>query len=145
MMLAKKGQQSKGRSISGPTTKLHLAITPDFRIIEGFLTGGNKADVSFADELTANIYNCRIIEDKGYDSNRHRANLLKNNNIPVIPGRRNRLEPIIYDKDKFKIRSRIENFFAMLKENRRLALRYEKSDLTFLAFIVTATIKYHLC
>jgi transposase len=145
MAEGKKGQQSKGRSISGLTTKLHLAITPDFRIIEGFLTGGNKADISFADELSAGIYDCYIIEDKGYDSNSHRANLSSNNNIPVIPGRRNRIEPIIYDKEKFKMRSRIENFFAMLKENRRLALRYEKSDLSFLSFISIATIKHNLC
>ena len=109
------------------------------------MTGGNKADVSFADELSSNIYHCYIIEDKGYDSNRHRENLSLNNNIPVIPGRSNRIEKIIYDKEKFRLRGRIENFFAMLKENRRLALRYEKSDLSFLAFIAIATIKYNLC
>ena len=65
--------------------------------------------------------------------------------MPVIPGRKNRLEAIEYDKDKFKLRSRIENFFAKLKENRRLALRFEKSDLCFLGFIAIATIKYNLC
>ena len=124
---------------------MHLAITPDFKIVEGFLTGGNKADISFANELSAYVFGCYIIEDKGYDSNKHRANLLSNNNIPVIPGRKNRIEQIIYDKDKFKIRRKIENFFAILKENRRLALRFEKSDLAFLAFIAIAAIKYHLC
>ncbi len=91
------------------------------------------------------VYGCYVIEDKGYDSNKHRANLKSNNNIPVIPGRKNRKEPIIYDKDKFKLRRKVENFFAMLKENRRLALRFEKSDLNFLAFIALATIKYNLC
>jgi hypothetical protein len=68
-----------------------------------------------------------------------------NNNIPVIPGRKNRTTPIEYDKEKFKLRRKIENFFAILKENRRLALRFEKSDLAFLAFIAIATIKYYLC
>lgn len=122
-----------------------MTITPDFSIIEGFITPGNKADISFAGELTAEVYGCFIIEDKGYDSNAHRVFLLSNNNIPVIPGRKNRIEPIIYDKELFKQRARIEHFFGMLKENRRLALRYEKSDLNFLAFIAIATIKYHLC
>ena len=37
------------------TTKLHLAITPDFQIVEGFLTGGNTADVSAADSLTVDV------------------------------------------------------------------------------------------
>ncbi|WP_410519716.1 transposase [Candidatus Cyrtobacter comes] len=101
--------------------------------------------MSCADDLTASVSGCYIIEDKGYDSNKHRSYLLSNNNIPVIPGRKNRIEPIEYDKDKFKLRSKIENFFAKLKENRRLALRFEKSDLSFLAFIALASIKYNLC
>ena len=65
----KKGQQSKGRSISDLTTKLHLAITPEFHIIECYLSGGNRADISCADDLTACVSGCYIIEDKGYDSN----------------------------------------------------------------------------
>ena len=124
---------------------MHLAITPDFKIIDGFLTGGNQADISPANDLTAEVSGCYVIEDKGYDSNNHRAYLVSNNNIPVIPGRKNRIVPIIYDKDKFKLRRRVENFFAMLKENRRIALRFEKSDIAFLAFIAIATIKYNLC
>ena len=48
-------------------------------------------------------------------------------------------------KDKFKLRSRIENFLAKLKENRRLALQFEKSDLSFLAFVAIAAVKYYLC
>ena len=124
---------------------MHLAITPDFHIVEGYLSGGNRADISCANDLTASVSGCYIIEDKGYDSNKHRIYLSSNNNIPVIPGRKNRIELIEYDKDKFKLRSRIENFFAKLKENRRLALRFEKSDLSFLSFIAIAAIKYHLC
>jgi transposase len=95
--------------------------------------------------LTAAVSGCYIIEDKGYDSNKHRDYLRSNNNSPVIPGRKNRIELIEYDRDKFKLRRKIENFFAMLKENRRLAMRFEKSDLGFLGFIAIATIKYNLC
>ena len=124
---------------------MHLAITPDFHIVEGYLSGGNIADISCADDLTACVSGCYIIEDKGYDSNKHRIYLLSNNNIPVIPGRKNRIDTIEYDKDKFKLRRKIENFFAKLKENRRLALRFEKSDLCFLGFIAMAAIKYNLC
>ena len=66
---SKRGQQSKGRSISGLTTRLHLAITPDFHITESYLTGDNRADISCADDLRASVSGCYIIEDKGYDSN----------------------------------------------------------------------------
>lgn len=84
--------------------------------------------------LSTEVVSCYIIEDKDYDGHKHRVYLTSSNNIPVIPGRRNRVEHIAYDKDKFKQRTKIENFFAILKENRRLALRFEKSYLVSLVF-----------
>ena len=84
-----------------------MAIIPDFHTIEGYLSGRES-----------------IIVDKGYDNNKHRIYLTSNNNFPVIPGRKNRTQPIEYDKDKFKLWSKIGNFFAIIKENRRLALKY---------------------
>ena len=101
--------------------------------------------MSHADKLSAEIFDSYIIEDKGYDNNKHRENLRFNVNIPVIPGRRNRVEKIVYDKNRFRLRSKIENFFGFLKENRRLALRFEKSDTSFLGFIAVAAIKHNLC
>lgn len=122
-----------------------MAISSDFHIIEGFLTGGNRADISLADELTANVYGCFVVEDKGYDSDEHRKNLELRGNIPVIPGRKNRKEPIKYDKARYSLRKRIENMFGRMKENKRLAMRFEKSDLIFMAFIAIAVIKMNLC
>lgn len=58
-------------------------------IIEGFLSGGNRSNISFANDLTAEFFGCWVVEDKAYDSNQHRAILGSNNNIPVIPGRKN--------------------------------------------------------
>ena len=77
----------------------------------------------------------------GYDSDEHREYLKSNNNIPVIPGRKNRRIPIIYDKCLYKLRKNIEIFFGKLKENKRLAMRYDKSDQSFLSFIALASIK----
>ncbi len=86
-----------------------------------------------------------VVEDKGYDSDEHRKNLKLRGNIPVIPGRKNRKEPINYDKNKYSLRKRIENMFGRMKENKRLAMRFEKSDLIFLAFIAFVAIKMNLC
>ena len=124
---------------------MHIAITVDGHIIEAILTGGNKADISLANELTAEVVGCYVLGDKGYDSDKHRAALISNNNIPVIPGRKNRKITIEYDKEKYELRKKIEFFFARLKENRRLTVRYEKSDTIFLAFIAFAAIKQYLC
>ena len=123
------------------TTKLHLAITPEGYVVEGMLTGGNIADISVADFMMENVFGCYIIEDKGYDSNKHRTNLESNNNIPVIPGRKNRKLPITYGKSMYKIRRKIEILFGKIKENRRLAMRFDKADTAFLAFIFLALIK----
>ena len=116
-------------------------MSAEENLIEGFLSAGNVSDVSVADELTENISGCYVLEDMGYDSDNHRKTLLSNNNVPVIPGRKNRKLPIIYDKTLYKMRSKIERFFGKLKENRRLAMRYEKSDSAFMSFIAIAAIK----
>lgn len=64
-------------------------------VVEGFVSPGNYADVSVDDNLTTEVSGCYPIEDKGYDSNAHRAHLLSHNNIALIPGGKNKKEPII--------------------------------------------------
>ena len=124
--------------------KLHRAITADGHGVEGMLTGGNVADMTVANELTADVLGCPVVEDRGYDSDPHRRELEANNNVPVIPGRKNRKIPILYDKVIYKLRQSIERFFGAIKENKRLAVRYDKADNTFLAFIALAIIKKNL-
>ncbi len=74
--------------------------------MEGFLSSGNQADITHTNDLTQNITGFYVIEDKGYDSDKHREGLILNQNTPVIPGRKNRTVPIIYDKNKFKMRDK---------------------------------------
>jgi transposase len=126
------------------STKFHAAITSKGGLIEGFLTGGEVHDVKAAPELINDIAGCMVIADRGYDSNEFRRELGGNNNTAVIPGRRNRKEEIIYDKEKYKKRGLIERIFGKIKENRRLTVRYEKSDINFLGFILVAFIKIFL-
>jgi transposase len=135
------GLQSKGKNRAGVTTKLHLAITAEGHIVEAILTAGNISDISVANELTSDVVECYIVEDRGYDSDTHRANLLSNNNIPVIPGRKNRKVPVVYDKTIYRLREAIERFFGKLKENKRLSQRYDKADHVFLNFIALASLK----
>jgi transposase len=125
---------------AGVTTKLPLAITADNHVVEGLLTGGNVLDITGADELTADVVGCYVVEDRGYDCDRHRRALEANKNLPVIPGRKNRKVVVRYDKTVYKLRKRLEMFFGKLKENRRLAVRYDKMDATFLGFIAMAII-----
>ena len=123
------------------TTKLHLAITAEGHLVEGMLTGGQIHDVTVADELLEDVVSCYVVEDMGYDSDAHRAALQANNNVPVIPGRKNRKLPVPYDKALYKLRKNIEIFFGRIKENKRTAMRFDKLDETFLSFIALAALK----
>jgi putative transposase len=73
--------------------------------------------------------------DKGYDSNAIRAKLKEQHITPVIPSKKNRKEPIEYDKALYKLREKVERFFNRLKQFRRIATRYDKLGTTYLAFI----------
>ena len=48
-------------------------------------------------------------------------------------------------KKLYRLRRKIEMVFGKIKKNRRLSLRYDKSDLNFLSFIAMALIKTNLC
>jgi transposase len=113
--------------------------------VEGLLSGGNVNDIEIAPELAEDVVGCSVLADRGYDSDGFRRTLEANNNEPVIPGRKNRKKLIEYDKDKYKKRGYIERVFGKLKENRRLTVRYEKSDINFLGFILVAFLKILIC
>ena len=78
--------------------------------------------------------------DKAYDSNAIRAKLAAKGIEPVIPPKANRLEIIVYDKEQYKQRNKVERLFNKLKQFRRVATRYEKRKATFLAFVILALI-----
>ena len=83
---------------AGISTKLHLAVTGGGRLVCGFLSGGNVHDVQAAVELAEGVTGCYILGDRGYDSDGFRRELESNNNIPVIPWRKNRKKPVNYDE-----------------------------------------------
>ena len=73
--------------------------------------------------------------DKGYDSDQIRQRLREQEVTPIIPPKRNRKKPIIYDPEQYQLREKVERFFNKMKQFRRIATRYEKLRQTFLAFI----------
>ena len=53
----------------------------------------------------------------------------------VTPPKANRKDPRPYDRDLYKARHLIENFFAKLKQYRAIATRYDKRAVHFLGAI----------
>lgn len=122
-----------------------MIISSEGHILGAMLTPGNVSDISVASEMTETLFGLYVLADAGYDSDAFRNQLWGQNNVPVIPGRRNRTVPIIYDKTLYKLRKLIEQVFGWAKENKRLSVRCEKSDSAFLGMFGLAALKRHLC
>lgn len=58
----------------------------------------------------------------------------------MIPPKANRKEARAHDKDLYKARHLIENFFAKLKQHRAIATRYDKRAVHFLGAIHLAAV-----
>lgn len=105
------------------------------------LTAGQASDLDGADALLDSLKAPTVIADKGYDADeRVLAKLEKAGKTAVIPPKANRKEQREYDKEFYKARHLIENFFAKLKQFRAIATRYDKTARNFLAAIYFASV-----
>lgn len=80
------------------------------------------------------------LADKGYDSDANRAAIRRQGAQPCIPPRRNRTEPLSYDRHMDRGRNVVERYFARVKQYRRVATRYDKKAANFLGFVWLASI-----
>lgn len=112
------------------------------------VTGAETHDSRVAVEML-NLLNVksvnRFVGDKGYDTNKIRETLKDMGIAAEIPNKRNRKVQYRFDKTVYKWRYRIENLFCKIKENRRLSMRFDKLDQTFMGFIAMALIKLEVC
>lgn len=76
-----------------------------------------------------------LIGDKAFDSDWLRLQLNERGALAVIPPNASRAKKIQYDEEMYKWRHLIENFFQKIKEFRRIATRYDKTDTSFRAAI----------
>lgn len=104
--------------------------------ISFFLTGGQEHDLTGADHLLPPMQADMLIADKAFDADaRVLAPLAAAGKTAVIPSKTNRKLPRKFDRDTYKARHLIENFFAKLKQFRAIATRYDKTARNFLAAI----------
>jgi len=111
-----------------------------------YLTEGQASDYKGA----AVLLNClpktkEFLADRGYDADWLREALHDKGITPCIPGKRNRKEPVLYDKTLYKQRHKIEIMFCRLKDWRRIATRYDRCTHTFLSTIyIAASVIFYL-
>ncbi len=104
------------------------------------ITEGQRHDSRPAKELVARVLSRCLLADKAYDSGDFRGALDAQGCVPVIPSNGRRAGKLSYDKELYKARSEIECTFSLLKQARRFATRYEKTDRNFLAFVHVASL-----
>ena len=108
------------------------------------ITAGEAGDAPMGEEMVDSIDIRDGIKnaamDKAYDSNAIRSKLEAKGIEAVIPPKSNRLDSIVYDKQRYKERNKVERLFNKIKQFRRIATRYEKLKTNFLAFVTLALI-----
>jgi transposase len=118
------------------SNKIHTTVDALGNPIGFHLTEGQACELDGADVLLPQLEAKTVIADKGFDADKRVLDPLKEaEKQAVIPPKANRNVPREYDKELYKARHLIENFFAKLKQFRAIATRYDKTARNFLAAI----------
>ncbi len=118
------------------STKIHALVDALGNPLGFHLTGGEAHDLVGADHLLPEMQADTLIADKAFDADKRVIEPLSAaGKTAVIPPRSNRRAPRPFDRDLYKARHLIENFFAKLKQFRAMATRYDKTARNFLAAI----------
>jgi len=133
--------QAIGRSRGGLSTKIHALVDALGNPVAFALSGGQAHDLDGADELLPGMQADLLIADKAYDADGRVITMLADRDkAVVIPPKANRKTKRDYDRDIYKSRHLVENFFAKLKQFRAIATRYDKTAVSFLAGIHLAAV-----
>ena len=121
------------------STKIQTLVDALGNPVGFHLTGRQAHDLVGADHLLADMRAEALIADKAFDADERVVDpLTAAGKQVVIPPKSNRKRPRTYDKELYKARHLIENFFARLKQYRAIATRYDKTARNFLAAVYLA-------
>jgi len=120
------------------TTKIVALVDALGNLARFVLLPGQRHDSVGVEPLITGVDFDALIADKAFDNDALRATLNDRGAIAVIPSKADRRAPIPHDAEMYKWRHLIENFFQRIKEFRRVATRYDKTDPSFAAAIYMA-------
>ena len=108
------------------------------------LSGGNCHDAPQGRISIENIGDSYLgipyLMDRAYEGDKTRELCQSFGHKPVVPPKKNRINPWEYDHELYKQRNIIERLFRWLKAFRRVCTRYDKLDVIFLSFVQIACI-----
>ena len=118
------------------TTKINAVVDGRGLPVGLALTAGQAHDLGAARALLDVVpANGRLIADKAYDADWFRKLLRERHIGTCIPPTRSRRMPRRYSKILYRQRNLVERFFNKLKHARRIATRFEKHAVNFLAAV----------
>jgi len=118
------------------STKIHALVDALGNPLAFLLTPGQTHDLAGADALLPQMEADTLLADKAFDADaRVIEPLARAGKTAVIPPKSNRKTSRAYDRELYKDRHLIENFFCKLKQFRAIATRYDKTARNFLAAI----------
>jgi len=118
------------------STKIHAIVDALGNPTAFFLTPGQAHDLEGADALLPQMQAETLLADKAFDADQRVIEPLRAAGKKlVIPPKSNRKIPRAFDREMYKARHLIENFFCKLKQYRAIATRYDKTARNFLAAI----------
>ena len=121
------------------STKIHTLVDALGNPLGFLLTPGQAHDLQGADALLPHMQAEALLADKAFDADERVIEpLLAAGKTLVIPPRSTRKNPRPFDKEIYKARHLIENFYCRLKQFRAIATRYDKTARNFLAAIYLA-------
>ena len=104
------------------------------------LTAGQAGDAPRGEALLNGLSAQYVKADTAYDSNRIRAQIEEVGAVAVIANNPSRAVKHPIDTDIYKERHLVECCFSRLKQFRRVATRYEKTERNDLAVVTAAAI-----
>ena len=146
------GGEALGRSRGGFSTKIHLRAEGKGRPIVAVLTGGERHEqIALEDVLDRGaiprsgrgrprLRPRRVAGDKVYSSPSARRRLRQRRISPVIPRKSDERPQSRFDREAYRRRNVIERLVNRLKQFRRIATRYEKRAVNYLAMITIGMI-----
>ena len=148
--------EALGRSQGGFSTKVHLRVEGNGRPITAVLTGGERHEQLVLEAVLdtgairrqgpgrPRLRPRRVAGDKAYSSPKARRSIRRRGIVPVIPTKSNEPRDPAFDRQAYRLRNRVERLINRLKQCRRIATRYEKRGINYLAMLTIGMIRLWL-
>ncbi len=124
---------------------IHFVLTPGERhdtVAFGALVKEGK--VKRPDRGRPKHHSRYLVGDKAYSSNEIRQQLRRSGTTAVIPKRSNEKRRGRFNRGLYRERNRVERLINRLKQYRRIATRYEKYAVNYLAMLMIGAIRLWL-